>query len=308
MAENVKPNKKNRIHEGSALGDIVIYTILILLCFVALYPMYYVLVVSLSDPIYASTLNVYWWPKSEQGIYFGAYERIVTDSSMWRAYGNTIIYTILPTLLMIVSCSICAYPLTSPKLIGRKYYNFFLLLPMYFSGGLIPTFLLMTKLHLYDNIWALIIPASFSIWYIILTRTYFASIPEEMREAARIDGANNYQCLLRIYMPNAKPILAVIAIYTLVARWNSWYDALIYIPNTSLQPLQLYLRRILVEESVDLAASLNSEDMAALAMKRLSNDQLKYAMIIFTTLPIIFAYPFLQRYFVKGVMVGSLKG
>lgn len=166
----------------------------------------------------------------------------------------------------------------------------------------------MTKLHLYDNIWALIIPASFSIWYIILTRTYFASIPEEMREAARIDGANNYQCLFRIYLPNAKPILAVIAIYTLVARWNSWYDALIYIPNQSLQPLQLYLRRILVDNTVDLAASLTAEDMEALALKRLSNDQMKYAMIIFTTLPIIFAYPFLQKYFVKGVMVGSLKG
>ena len=209
---------------------------------------------------------------------------------------------------MIFTCALCAYPLTSPKLIGRKFYNIFLLIPMYFGGGLIPTFILMTKLHLYDNIWALIIPASFSIWYIILTRTYFASIPEEMREAARIDGANNYQCLFRIYLPNAKPILAVIAIYTLVARWNSWYDALIYIPNQSLQPLQLYLRRILVDNTVDLAASLTAEDMEALALKRLSNDQMKYAMIIFTTLPIIFAYPFLQKYFVKGVMVGSLKG
>lgn len=299
----------NRIREGSVLGDIIVYVIVALLCFIALYPMYYVLVISLSDPIYASTLGVYWWPKSEEGIfYLGAYERLVTDMNMWVAYGNTIIYTILPTLFMIITCALCAYPLTSPKLIGRKFYNFFLLIPMYFSGGLIPTFILMTKLRLYDNIWALIIPASFSIWYIILTRTYFASIPEEMREAARIDGANNYQCLFKIYLPNAKPILAVIAIYTLVARWNSWYDALIYIPNTSLQPLQLYLRRILVDNTVDLAATLTAQDMEALALKRLSNDQMKYAMIIFTTLPIIFAYPFLQRYFVKGVMVGSLKG
>jgi putative aldouronate transport system permease protein len=299
----------NRIREGSIVGDVIVYAIVALLCFIALYPMYYVLVISLSDPIYASTLGVYWWPKSEEGVfYLGAYERLVTDGNMWRAYGNTLIYTILPTVFMVLTCALCAYPLTSPKLIGRKFYNFFLLIPMYFSGGLIPTFLLMTKLHLYDNIWALIIPASFSIWYIILTRTYFASIPEEMREAARIDGANNYQCLFKIYLPNAKPILAVIAIYTLVARWNSWYDALIYIPNTDLQPLQLYLRRILVDHTVDLAATLTAQDMEAMALKRLSNDQMKYAMIIFTTLPIIFAYPFLQRYFVKGVMVGSLKG
>ena len=308
MAEITKKGK-NRIKEGSFVSTAIIYLIVGLLCFVALYPMFYVLVVSLSDPIHASTLDVYWWPKVEGGIfYFGAYERLMTDWSMWSAYGNTVIYTILPTLLMIVTCAICAYPLTSPKLIGKKFVNMFLLIPMYFSGGLIPTFILMTKLRLYDNIWAIIIPASFSIWYIILTRTYFASIPEEMREAARIDGANNYQCLLKIYMPNAKPILAVIAIYTLVARWNSWYDALIYIPNPSLQPLQLYLRRVLVEQNVNLAATLSAADMEALALQRLSNDQLKYAMIIFTTLPIIFAYPFLQRYFVKGVMVGSLKG
>lgn len=299
---------KGIIRDGTVLGNIVIYFIVAVMCFMCLYPMYFVLVVSLSDPIYASQMSVYLWPRSAQGFYLGAYERLVTDSNMWHAYLNTLVYTLVPTVLMIFTCALCAYPLTSPKLIGRRAVNFFLLVPMYFGGGLIPTFILMTKLGMYNNIWALIVPASFSIWYIVLTRTYFASIPEELREAATIDGANNYQCLFRVYLPNAKPILAVIAIYTLVARWNSWFDAMIYIPNTDLHPLQLYLRRVLVDNTIDLAATLSSEDMAALTMKRLSNDQMKYAMIIFTTLPIIFAYPFLQRYFVKGVMVGSLKG
>lgn len=299
---------KGVIRDGTRLGDLFIYLIVALLCFLCLYPMYFVLVVSLSDPIYASQMSVYVWPKSETGIYLGAYERLVTDNNMWHAYLNTILYTLVPTLLMLLTCSICAYPLTSPKLIGRKAVNLFLLVPMYFGGGLIPSFILMTKLNLYNNIWAIIIPASFSIWYIILTRTYFASIPEELREAAKIDGANNYQCLYHVYMPNAKPILAVIAIYTLVARWNSWFDAMIYLPNPDLHPLQMYLRRVLVDNTVDLVSTLSAEDMAALTMKRLSNDQMKYAMIIFTTLPIIFAYPFLQRYFIRGVMVGSLKG
>lgn len=303
MADN-----KGVIREGTWLGNLLIYLLVALLCFLCLYPMYFVLVVSLSDPIYASQMSVYVWPRAEAGVYMGAYERLVTDSNMWHAYLNTLVYTLVPTLLMIFTCAMCAYPLTSPKLLGRKAVNLFLLIPMYFGGGLIPTFVLMTKLGLYDNIWALIVPASFNIWYIILTRTYFASIPEELREAARIDGANNYQCLFRVYLPNAKPILAVIAIYTLVARWNSWFDALIYIPNTALHPLQLYLRRVLVDNTIDLASTLSAEDMAALTLKRLSNDQMKYAMIIFTTLPIIFAYPFLQRYFVRGVMVGSLKG
>ena len=270
--------------------------------------MWFVLVTSLSDPAYAQQMNTYWWPKSETGVFLGSYSRLVTDTTMWKAYGNTIIYTIIPTVLMLVTCCLCAYPLTSPKLIGKKFCNIFLLIPMYFGGGLIPTFLLMTKLHLYDNMWAVIVPASFSIWYIILTRTYFASIPEEMREAAKIDGANNYQCLFRIYIPNAKSILAVIAIYTLVSRWNSWYDAMIYIPNAELQPLQLYLRRILIDQTVDLTQTLSSADMEELVLRQMGNDQMKFAMIIFTTLPILCAYPFLQRYFIKGVMVGSLKG
>ena len=305
---NTAKKKHKRIREGSLVADVIIFVIVALLAFVCLYPMYFVLVTSLSDPAYAQQMNTYWWPRSDSGVFLGTYKRLVTDMTMWQAYGNTIIYTLIPTFLMLVTCCLCAYPLTSPKLVGRKICNIFLLIPMYFGGGLIPSFILMTKLGLYNNIWAIIIPASFSIWYIILTRTYFASIPEELREAAKIDGANNYQCLFRVYIPNAKSILAVIAIYTLVARWNSWYDAMIYLPEQAKQPLQLYLRRILVEQTVDLSLSLSMAEMEERVLRQMSNDQLKYTMIIFTTLPIIFAYPFLQRYFVKGVMVGSLKG
>lgn len=307
-ATATKKKARNQIREGSLIADVIIFAIVALLAFVCLYPMWFVLVTSLSDPAYAQQMNTYWWPRSETGIFLGSYKRLVTDTTMWRAYANTIVYTIVPTVLMLITCCLCAYPLTSPKLVGRKVCNFFLLVPMYFGGGLIPTFILMTKLGLYNNIWAIIIPASFSIWYIILTRTYFASIPEELREAAKIDGANNYQCMFQVYIPNAKPILAVIAIYTLVARWNSWYDAMIYVPDTTLQPLQLYLRRILVDQTVDLSQTLSMADLEELVLRQMGNDQMKYSMIIFTTLPIIFAYPFLQRYFVKGVMVGSLKG
>ncbi len=303
-----KAKNKNIIRDKSVAATVMIYVVVALMAFVCIYPMYFVLITSLSDPQYAQQMNVYWWPKSETGVFLGSYQRLVTDVTMWKAYLNTIVYTIIPTVLMLVTCCLCAYPLTSPKLVGKKIINLFILIPMYFGGGLIPTFLLMTKLGLYDNIWAVIIPASFSIWYIILTRTYFASIPEEMREAAKIDGANNYQCMFQIYIPNAKSILAVIAIYTLVARWNAWYDAMIYIPNTALQPLQLYLRRVLIDQTVDLTQALSAADMEALVLKQMSNDQLKFSMIIFTTLPILCAYPFLQRYFIKGVMVGSLKG
>ena len=311
MSKNKEPkvNKSSRIHEGSLAGDIVIYAIVILLCLVCLYPMYFVLVTSLSDPAYAQQMTTYLWPKSQTGVYLGAYQRLFSDTTMWGAYKNTIVYTILPTVLMIVTCALCAYPLTSPKLIGRKVCNVFLLIPMYFSGGLIPTFLLMTKLHLYDNMWAVIVPASFSIWYIILTRTYFASIPEELREAAKIDGANNYRCLWNVYLPNAKPILAVIALYTIIGVWNSWYHASIYITDREWQPLQLFLRRILVEQTEQLAnATMDDAETLRMAQEQqISNNQLKYTIIIVSSLPMLVAYPFFQKYFVKGVMLGSLK-
>ena len=311
MSKNKEPkvNKNSRIHEGSLAGDIVIYAIVILLCLVCLYPMYFVLVTSLSDPAYAQQMTTYLWPKSQTGVYLGAYKRPFSDTTMWGAYKNTIVYTILPTVLMIVTCALCAYPLTSPKLIGRKVCNIFLLIPMYFGGGLIPTFLLMTKLHLYDNMWAVIVPASFSIWYIILTRTYFASIPEELREAAKIDGANNYRCLWNVYLPNAKPILAVIALYTIIGVWNSWYHASIYITDREWQPLQLFLRRILVEQTEQLAnATMDDAETLRMAQEQqISNNQLKYTIIIVSSLPMLVAYPFFQKYFVKGVMLGSLK-
>ena len=174
---NTAKKNQKKIREGSVIADVIIFVVVALLAFICLYPMYFVLVTSLSDPAYAQQMNTYWWPRSKSGIFLGTYKRLVTDMTMWKAYANTIVYTIIPTFLMLVTCCLCAYPLTSPKLVGRKICNIFLLIPMYFGGGLIPTFILMTKLGLYNNIWAIIIPAAFNIWYIILTRTYFASIP-----------------------------------------------------------------------------------------------------------------------------------
>jgi putative aldouronate transport system permease protein len=212
---------------------------------------------------------------------------------------------------MLITCAMAAYPLTSPYMVGRRVMSFFILIPMYFSGGLIPQYILMTKLGMYDTRWAIIFPGIVSMWYIILVRTFFASIPEELRESARIDGANNYQILANVYVPTSKPIMAVIAIYTLVAQWNSWYAALIYLPSVSLQPLQLYLRRLLIlqqQQANSQQQGGTSDSSEAALLMQVSADQLKYTMIVVATLPIMMVYPFLQKYFVKGVMVGSLKG
>ena len=200
-----------------------------------------------------------------------------------------------------------AYPLTYKRLMGRKFVNMFLLIPMYFGGGMIPTFLLINKLGLYDNPLSQILPVCFSIWNIILVKAFFSSIPESLREAAKIDGANVYQILIKVYLPLSKPILAVIAVYTIVGVWNSWFNAMVYLPHPQWQPLQLYLRRVLIENTKQITEVLSPSAAQELARKQMSNAQLKYAMIIFTTLPVLFTYPFFQKYFVKGVMLGSLK-
>ncbi len=296
--------RRNHIREGSPLATGVLGFIAVALGLVTVYPMYYVLILSISDPAAAMTMRVYWVP---DGFNLDSYRLLVRDSEMWRAYLNTILYIVPTTLLMLATCLMGAFPLTVKGLRFRKWINMYLLIPMYFSGGMIPSFLLIVKLGLYDQPLSQILPACFSIWNIILTKAYLSSIPESLRESARIDGANIYQILLRVYVPMAKPILAVISVYTIVGVWNSWFNAMVYLPHTTWQPLQLYLRRVLVENTQDLTRTLTAEESLERALRQMSTAQLKYAMIIFTTLPVLCAYPFFQRYFVKGIMLGSLK-
>lgn len=299
-----KTKNKNKIREGTAIGNFILYAVLVILAFVTLYPVYYVLILSVSDPLAAASMKVYLWP---DGFYLDTYGMLVENAKMWRAYANTIMYASTNTVLMLITCCLAAFPLTYKGLIGRKWINIFLIIPMYFGGGLIPTFLLITKLGMYNSPLALIIPSCVSIWYIILTKSYFSSLPHSLREAAKIDGANNYQILLQIFIPMSKPIMAVIAVYTIVGVWNAWFSASVYLPTIDWQPLQLYLRRVLVNLSNELVQDLGKENAEMLARQKLSSIQMRYAMIIFSTLPIMCVYPFFQKHFVKGVMMGSLK-
>jgi len=300
------PCSKNsgRIKEGTSFANFMLYFFAVLICIVTLYPFYYVVIMSISSPIKAASMDVYLYPK---GLTLGSYRLIVRDSKMWWAYMNTLIYVICGTFLTLLTSILGAYPLSVRNLAGRKWLVSYLIIPMYFGGGLIPTFLLINKLGLYNTRWAIIIPGAVSIWYIILVRTYFITIPDSMKESAFIDGANHFQLLFKIVVPVSKPILAVISIYTIVGIWNSWFSALVYLPNEMLHPLQMYLYRVLVQQTVDLK-ELAFDEMAEAAEMIFTNMQLKYSIIVFTTLPIIFTYPFFQKYFIKGVMLGSLKG
>jgi putative aldouronate transport system permease protein len=294
---------KNKIREGSRIADAVMYVLAALVVFITLYPMYYVLILSVSDPRYAITMQVYTVPK---GFNIDSYRLLVSDPKIWNSFAITVMYAVSTTVLMLITSFLGAFPLTFKSLIGRKYINTYLLITMFFSGGLIPSFLLILRLGMYNTPFALIIPACFSVWNIILVKAFLSTIPETLREAAKIDGANVFQILLRIYIPLSTPIMAVIAVYTMVGVWNSWFSALVYLPSLDWQPLQLLLRRMLIqaEAPAQVMSPSQAQQMAAL---RLSYAQLKFAMIIFSSLPVLFTYPFFQRYFMKGIMLGSLK-
>lgn len=289
--------------------DVVVFLLATIAGFITIYPMWYVIVMSVSDPVAASGGNVTFWPV---GFYLGSYTVVLRESAFWIAMRNSIFYVIIGTILMLITTLLVAYPLTRPNLIGRRFCVIFLLIPMYFSGGMIPSFILITRMGLYNTPWATILPASYGIWNIILCKTFLASIPHELSEAAHIDGADNMQALFHIYLPLSAPVLAVIAIYTIVGIWNSWFNAKLYQPNANIQPVQLYLQKVLVEQSVDVTKMIGQnippEMMEALNTKAMSARQLKYSMIVIVTLPILLVYPMFQKYFVKGVMLGSLKG
>ena len=300
--------ERNKFNSISKTSNTIFGIILGLLSLLMIIPMVLVFIVSFTSNTSIAYNGFSFFP-SEWSLEGYQYLFKIGDQ-VWASYRITIFYTVVGTAMSLSVMSLYAYVLAQTHFKHRKFFTWILFFTMLFGGGLVPSYILYVQyLHIYDTVWVFLLPGLVSAYNVIILRTFIqTTIPDTLFEAAKIDGANNYRCLWNVYLPNAKPILAVIAIYTLVARWNSWYDAMIYIPNPDLQPLQLYLRRVLIDQTVDLTATLSAEDMEALILKQMSNDQLKYAMIIFTTAPIIAAYPFLQRYFVKGVMVGSLKG
>lgn len=302
---NLTKKKRAKIHEGNPVATVAMYAFAILLCAVCIYPMWYVLCCSLSSGDYVDAQLVWWRP---MGFTIHAYRMIVLKNEMWRAYANTIVYVIGSVLLQLTFCLLAAYPLTCKNMIGRKQITTYFLIPMYFGAGLIPTFLTYSSYGLVDNPLIMILAHGHSIWYMILTRTYLLSIPEALRDSAKIDGASHFRTMFNIFLPLAKPIIAVIAIYTVIGVWNGWSTANIYLRDTSLQPLQLYLRRVLIKSTNALKEGLTMKEQALAEQQRMANMTLRFSMIIFTTLPVLCVYPFFQKYFVKGVMVGSVKG
>lgn len=281
--------------------DAVVYAIAAVIIVIMLYPMIFIISASFSDPARVMDGDVWLLPK---GFSIEAYTNIMHNDKIWIGYRNTIIYAIVGTLINLFMTTIAAYPLSRPDLPGRGVLMLIITLTMFFSGGLIPTYLLVKELNMVDTMWALIVPGAIATYNLIVMRTYFqSSIPWEVQEAAHIDGCSNWRLLTNIILPLSKPILAVMVLFYAVGHWNSFFNALIYISNESLYPLQLVLREILLISSSDVMdGSIGLEDKVLLA------ESIKYAVIIVSSLPVLVMYPFVQRHFVKGVMIGSIKG
>ncbi|MGG3310094.1 carbohydrate ABC transporter permease [Paenibacillus lautus] len=281
--------------------DVIIYVIASIIIVIVLYPLIFIVSASFSDPTRVLNGEVWLLPKS---VTLDAYANILQNEKIWIGYRNTILYTIVGTVINIIMTILAAYPLSRPDLPGRNAIMVFITLTMFFSGGLIPTYLLVKDLGMVDTMWALIVPGAIATYNLIVMRTYFqSSIPWELQEAAHIDGCSNWRLLFSIILPLSKPILAVMVLFYAVGHWNSFFNALIYIRNENLHPLQLVLREILlISQSASVDGSVGLEDKILLA------ESIKYAVIIVSSLPVLLMYPFVQRHFVKGVMIGSIKG
>ncbi len=278
------------------------YVLLFLFVIAIIIPMAYIVVASFIDPI---TLQ-------NQGITFDfskwtltAYERVMSNAQIWVGFKNAVIYSVVFTVISVFVTLLAAYPMSRKDFKGRGFFNVLFLITMFFGGGLIPTYLVVSNLGMLDTMWAVVLPGAFSVWNMIIARTYYQGIPDELREAAEVDGADEVTFFFKVLIPVCVPVIAVLALWQFVAMWNSYFDALIYIDDAAKQPLQLVLRSILIQNQPE--AGMVSDIQSTAARAQLA-ELLKYATIVISSLPLLVMYPFFQKYFDAGIMAGSIKG
>ena len=301
----IKTKRKNKVRESARdrLYNTVNNTFLILVLTAVVYPLIYIVSCSFSSTLAIYSGKVWLWPVDFQLI---AYEKIFDYKPVLIGYRNTIFYTFFGTAINVVCTLLAAYPLSRKDLVGRNAFMFLYTFTMIFYGGLIPTYLLVRSLGLLNTRWALLIPQAIHVFNVIIARTFFQqNIPQEMLDAAKIDGASDIQFIIRIVLPLSGAITAVITLFYAVGHWNSFFDAFIYLSSRNLYPLQVFLREILVMNEIDADLFIDPKEMQAMQDLR---ELLKYALIIVSSVPVLLMYPFVQKYFVRGVMLGSIKG
>lgn len=309
MAKN-----KEAVHEGEQttsdgsrainkfrVSDLIMMIIVVLLCATCVLPFVHLLAKSISGDSYVLAKQIYFWPK---GVNLEAYKSIIRDGSLVYSMGYSVVVTVIFTILGMLVCTCAAYPLSKKRLKGKGFITFILMVPMYFTAGIIPTYLLMKDLHLLDTMWVLIWPLIYSPYNMLIMKTNLQSnIPDELEESAFLDGASNFQILWKIVLPLSKPIIATLSLFYAVGRWNSYADNMYYIKTDKLKMVQYKLYQMVA--SAQEAQSTTLSEAAAVTS---TPEVLQAACIMFVTIPIICLYPFAQKYFVKGAMVGAVKG
>jgi len=288
---------------SGVIFDIFNAVLLLFIAFITLYPMLYVFVASISNPMQfiKKEFTLLLLPLGK--VQWEAYRYVFMNNMIMIGFSNTFFYLIFGTVISMAVTILGAYVLACKGYLYKKFITFAIMFTMYFSGGLVPYFLLVRDLGWIDTIWSVLVPSAISTYNMIVLRTAFASIPDSLHESATIDGANDFTILLKVHIPLSVPTLSVIGLFYAVGRWNSWFDAMIFLRSRGLYPLQLVLREILITSNAEyLAQQGNSLELTALS------ELIKYATIIIATIPILLIYPFIQKYFVKGMMIGAIKG
>lgn len=302
-----KKGTKVRRARADVIFDTIVYAVLILLLIIVIYPLWFVIIASVSDPTAVTFGKVIFWPVNFS---LEGYQSVVTYPGIWRAYLNTIVYTVCDVALTVTITVLSGYALSRKDLVGKNIVVFYMTVPMFISGGMIPTYLTVKNLGLMDKWPVVVILGCVGVRNIVIVRTFIQSnIPDSLVEAAFLDGSNHTTFLVKVVCPLSMPVISVIALFTAVGQWNAWFNHMIYLRDADMMPLQMVLRDLLISQTAMMEVmeetSSNVGQGAAQVQKALS---MKYALIIVTMLPIMCVYPFLQKYFVKGMMMGSIKG
>lgn len=283
--------------------DVINVILMLAICFLMIYPIWYVIVNSFSQGSEVMKGGIYWWPRA---FCLENYEAVFKNKEIFTAFGITVLKTVIGTVTSVLFTAMVAYGLSKTYLLGRKFFMVFGIITMFFSGGLIPYFLLIKDLRMLDSFWVFIIPSLFSFYNAIIFITFFRNIPQELEESAKIDGANDLKIFMKIILPVSAPVIATIALFNGVGQWNDYFTGVIYITNEKwLTPIQTFLYKVISENS---STRIVANMPASVRNSMVTSTTVKYATMVVTTFPIVCVYPFLQKYFVQGIMIGSVKG
>lgn len=285
------------------LFNVVAISGLLLAMIAILYPMYFIVIASFSEPAEILNGNVWLWPK---GFTIEGYTRIFSDSTILRGFGNSVLYTVVGTIISVVSILCAAYALSRKDLYGRTFFMLLFIITMFIDGGLIARYLVVRDLGILDSIWAVVLPGAIGVWNLIIARAFFENnVPSELRDAAQIDGANDFRFFWSVVLPLSKPLIFLMIMIHLVANWNSFFDALIFLDDQNKYPLQLVLRNVLIQSEVTSAGGSGAMDSYAAAQRL--GELIKYGMIVISTIPLLIVLPFMQKHFTKGALLGAVK-